>query len=224
MEHGYDWSSWQTYAALAIFVLVWLLIARKWQCLPVGRTTGALIGAVSMVQLQIITVAEANKSIEISTLLLLLGLMVILASLESKGAVRFLTQLISMGNVTPLSLLFRISLFSGLLSALVMNDGAALFLSLVVKSICSQYDLPLGPYLIAMATSANIGSAATVLGNPKNMVIHNRAKINFLPFLVRMGPPALIGLVVNTIFLCIYFRNDISPISVQKKKRVKVMI
>ncbi len=67
-----------------------------------------------------------------------------------------------------------------------MNDGAALFLSTVLIRLCDKYELPLKPYMIAMATSANIGSAASVLGNPKNMVIHAKADLDFMAFMTRL--------------------------------------
>eukprot|EP00469_Lotharella_globosa_P012981 CAMPEP_0167783790 /NCGR_PEP_ID=MMETSP0111_2-20121227/7267_1 /TAXON_ID=91324 /ORGANISM="Lotharella globosa, Strain CCCM811" /LENGTH=519 /DNA_ID=CAMNT_0007674769 /DNA_START=149 /DNA_END=1708 /DNA_ORIENTATION=+ len=167
------------------------------------------MGASMMVMVGILTPAESYASIDTGTLLLLLGLMMILGILESKGIVRTFVKVLMYGSVTPLGLLARVSMLSGIISAFIMNDGAALILSVVVVKICNKFTLPLAPYMMAMATSANIGSAATPLGNPKNMVVHSEAGISFVDFVRKMGLPALAGLVLNTLLITLYFRNQL---------------
>ncbi len=203
---SFGFGDWETYVSMGIFIVVWLLIFKsKWPCLPIGRPTSAILGASLMVMLGVLRPGEAYDSIEADTLLLLLGLFVILGILESKGVVGLFTRLLMHGNVTPRSLLVRVSILSGVMSAFIMNDGAAIVLSLVVVKLCEKYDLPIAPYMIGMATSANIGSAATPLGNPKNMVVHSKTGIPFVKFVAQMAPPALLGLAVNTGLLLWYF-------------------
>eukprot|EP00457_Paulinella_chromatophora_P004390 gb/GEZN01004402.1/.p1 GENE.gb/GEZN01004402.1/~~gb/GEZN01004402.1/.p1 ORF type:complete len:643 (-),score=55.22 gb/GEZN01004402.1/:9-1937(-) len=206
---GYGWDDHETYVALLVFLAMWLLIATRWESMPVGRTAGSLVGAVFMVLFGVITNEEADKAVELDTLFLLIGLMLILAVLQEHGVVEFFSQLLTRGVRDPMVILARVSLLSGVSAALIMNDGAALFLGVVVKDICREFDLPLTPYMIAMATSANIGSASTVLGNPKNMVIHSRAHLAFFPFFKSMAPAAAVGLILNTIFLHFYFRSTL---------------
>ncbi len=64
-----------------------------------------------------------------------------------------------------------VALGSGVLSAALVNDTVCLFLTPVILAACRRAGLPPAPYLIALATSANIGSAATLVGNPQNMLI-----------------------------------------------------
>jgi Na+/H+ antiporter NhaD/arsenite permease-like protein len=80
----WSYSDYQTYVAGFAFLATWLLVAKKWAAIPIGKTAGALIGAVVMVQMRIISPKEANGSLEIGTLMLLLGLMLILELLETK--------------------------------------------------------------------------------------------------------------------------------------------
>ncbi|GAB5356143.1 hypothetical protein AAMO2058_000265700 [Amorphochlora amoebiformis] len=207
----YGYHDWQTYVAFGVFVGVWLLIFKsRWPCLPIGRPTSAILGATLMVMSGILSADEAYASVDAGTLLLLMGLMMILGILEAKGVVGLFVKVLMFGNVTPLSLLTRVSVLSGVMSAFIMNDGAALILSLVVVKICNKYTLPLAPYMMAMATSANIGSAATPLGNPKNMVVHSEAQISFIAFVYRMAPPAMIGVILNTLFVTLYFKEELT--------------
>mmetsp|Transcript_41745 Transcript_41745/g.67800 ORF Transcript_41745/g.67800 Transcript_41745/m.67800 type:complete len:551 (-) Transcript_41745:272-1924(-) len=177
-----------------------------------------MMGAALMVMVGVLSAPEAFACIDGSTLMLLLGLMMILGILEAKGIVDLFVGVLMWGTVTPLSLLTRVSLLSGVMSAFIMNDGAALILSLVVVKICDKYTLPLSPYMMAMATSANIGSAATPLGNPKNMVVHAKANISFIRFVSKMGPPALVGLVVNTVLITLYYRSELSTATFAKSE------
>lgn len=206
----YGLSDWHTEVAAAAFILTWLMIAKHWECMPVGKAIGSLFGAGVMVQTGVLSAAEAYGAIDMSTLLMLLGLMLLLAHLETKGLIGVLVDLVTSGNASNLSILIRLSLLSGAMAAFIMNDGAAIFLSLVVIRVCQLRNVPVGPYMITVATSANIGSVSTVLGNPKNMVIHTQANLNFLGFFLRMGPPAMVGILLNTFMASVYFRKALT--------------
>src|SRR5258705_4108915 len=95
---------------------------------------------------------------------------------------------------TPARLLLCVTLTSGLLSALLVNDTICLMLTPLVVAIIRRGKLPLLPFLIALATSANIGSVATLVGNPQNMIIGHFSHISFPEFSRSLLPVAVMGL------------------------------
>jgi Na+/H+ antiporter NhaD/arsenite permease-like protein len=108
---------------------------------------------------------------------------------------------------TPMALLMATGLLSGTLSAIIVNDTVCLFLTPIIVSTCIRAKLPIGPYLIALATSANIGSAATLVGNPQNMIIGSFSGMPFVEFMLYAGPSAGIGLLINSLLLWLYYRR-----------------
>ncbi|KAI0229140.1 hypothetical protein L0F63_004602 [Massospora cicadina] len=177
-----------------------------------------------MVLFGVVTPQEAFASISGGTMLLLVGLMIILAKLEEKmgfhGAPPPPSQAFALGAPSPRSLLIRVSLLSALLGAFIMNDGAALFLTSIVMEIVEEHDLHVEPFALAVvmrATSANIGSASTVLGNPKNMLVQEKVPgLDFGSFFKRMGPPSILATLLNTSFLVLYYWQDVGSLSLIK--------
>ncbi|KAJ9081933.1 hypothetical protein DSO57_1009637 [Entomophthora muscae] len=205
-----EYGSIKAVSALVVFLFCWLMFAKPWPKLPVGRTAAALLGGSLMVSFKIITPQEAFASVSGGTMLLLIGLMIILAKLEEKGVTHPLRRLLVLGNPSPRVLLVRVSLMSALLGAFIMNDGAAIFLTSIVMEIVEEHDLLIEPFALAVATSANIGSASTVLGNPKNMLVQEKVPgLDFVSFFKRMGPPAVLATILNTIFLVLYYWKDV---------------
>ncbi|KAI9295158.1 hypothetical protein K502DRAFT_341907 [Neoconidiobolus thromboides FSU 785] len=216
---SYTYRDLETWFALLTFLFCWALFAKNWPQLPVGRTAAALLGGSLMVTLKVITAVEAFSSISGGTMLLLIGLMIILAKMEEKGITGPLRKLLLIGNPSPRIFLVRVSLCSAFLGATIMNDGAAIFLTSVVMDIADEYGLLLEPYALAVATSANIGSAATVLGNPKNMLVVEKVPgLDFLTFSRKMGPPSVICTLINTVFLVLYYWDDLDSLPLLPEK------
>src|SRR5215468_8853223 len=108
---------------------------------------------------------------------------------------------------TPQRLLLYLMLISGVLSALLVNDTICLMLTPLVVAVIRRGKLPLLPYLVALATSANIGSVATLVGNPQNMIIGHLSHISFCEFSRSLLPAAVIGLAINFLILRFGFRR-----------------
>ncbi len=195
----------QTTAAL-VFVLTYVLIStRRLRLLPIGRPAGALTGAVLMVVLGVLSPEAAWSAIDGDTIILLFSLMVLTGYLAGDGLFAWVSALVLRRCQSPHALLLLLSGASAGLSALWMNDTVCLFLTPVVVAICRQRGLPLAPYLIALATSANVGSAATLVGNPQNMLIGTMSGISFARFLWLSLPAAVVGFVINYGFLVLYY-------------------
>jgi Na+/H+ antiporter NhaD/arsenite permease-like protein len=197
---------------VSIFCLTYVLIAaRRLHVLPIGRPAGALVGAVLMVAVGALTPAESYQAIDHDTIVLLFGMMLITVYLERAGFFGAAADILLRSCRTPMALLAGVSLLAGGLSAFLVNDTVCLFLTPVVIAACQAGRLPMGPYLLGLATSANIGSAATLVGNPQNMIIGSLSRMSFLDFLVLAGPASAVGLAVNLGLLWLFFRRSLPP-------------
>ncbi len=170
-----------------------------------GRPAGALLGAVLMVAVGALTPAESYAAIDGDTIVLLFGMMLLTGELAAVGFFDRASGWLLRAGRTPRRLLVVVALGSGLLSALLVNDTVCLFMTPVLLVACRQAGLPAAPYLIALATSANIGSAATLVGNPQNMLIGTMSGLNFPRFLALAGPAAAVALALNTALLVIVY-------------------
>jgi len=105
--------------------------------------------------------------------------------------------------------LLYVTLTSGILSALLVNDTICLMLTPLVVAVIRRGKLPLLPYLIALATSANIGSVATLVGNPQNMIIGHFSRISFPEFSRSLLPAAFVGLEINFFNLAFWLSKTV---------------
>lgn len=197
-----------TALTLAVFALSYALIAsRRFGLLPIGRPAGALLGAVLMVAIGALSPEESYRAIDHDTLVLLFGMMLLSAYAERAGLFELLGAFVLGRARSGGALLVLLAVLSGGLSALLVNDTVCLFLTPLVVSLCTRAGLPLLPYLLALATSANLGSAATLVGNPQNMLIGSMSGLSFVRFFALVGPAALVGLSLNVALMRLVFRS-----------------
>jgi Na+/H+ antiporter NhaD/arsenite permease-like protein len=184
------------------FAIFWILaVFPSVPFLPIGRTAGSLFGAMLMVIFQVITPEQAYAAIDLPILGLLFGTMVVSIYLERADMFKYLGTLLSWKSRGPKDLLCRVCLVSAVSSALFTNDTSCVVLTEFVLKIARQKNLPPHPFLLALATSANIGSSATPIGNPQNLVIAVQSKIPFWEFLLGVFPAMIVGITVNAMLL-----------------------
>ena len=148
---------------------------------------------------------RAYRAVNYDTIVLLLAMMLVSAYLYLAHFFEWAADIILRLSRTPQQLLLYLTITSGILSALLVNDTICLMLTPLVIAVIRRGKLPLLPYLIALATSANIGSVATLVGNPQNMIIgHFSLLFRNSRTLV---PAAIIGLAINFIILHFGFRS-----------------
>ncbi|XP_022737891.1 silicon efflux transporter LSI2-like isoform X3 [Durio zibethinus] len=190
------------------FAIFWVLaVFPAVPFLPVGRTAGSLLGAVLMVLFRVVTPDQAYAAIDLPILGLLFGTMVVSVYLERADIFKYLGKLLSWKSKGAKDLICRICLISAISSAVFTNDTTCVILTEFVLKIARQHNLPPHPFLLALASSANIGSAATPIGNPQNLVIAVQSKISFGDFLIGILPAMLVGVLVNVLLLlCMYWR------------------
>jgi Na+/H+ antiporter NhaD/arsenite permease-like protein len=207
----------QELLAILIFALTYLLISgRRLKMLPLNRPAAALLGTVLMVATGVMTPEEAYRAVDYNTLVLLLGMMLIAAYLFLAGFFDWAADWVLRVGKTPQRLLLYLILTSGVLSALLVNDTVCLMLTPLVVAVIVRGKLPLPPYLLALAMSANIGSVATLVGNPQNMIIGSLSKIPFLSFSASLLPVAAICLAIQYVVLRFGFRKVLAGATIQR--------
>lgn len=205
--------------AVVIFGLTYVLIsARRTGWLGLDRPAGALVGAVACVVLEVLTPAQALTAVDGATLLLLFGVMGMGAFLAVDGFFEQLEQWLLARARTPQRLLGFVVWGAGLSAALITNDAVCVLAApLVVRLIKSQH-LPALPFLLALATGANTGSVATLVGNPQNMLCGLLGGLTYRDHLLLMAPVALFGLAVNHALLGWMFRRALARASLTRPR------
>jgi Na+/H+ antiporter NhaD/arsenite permease-like protein len=193
--------------ALILLALVGIAIGRLPR-LKMNRATIAFAGAAFLIALGGISAEEAAKAIDLSTLILILSMMIITANLKFSGFFDLAGNLVLRAADRPRKLLGLVMASSAVLSALFLNDTICIMMTPLVAVLCQRSKRDPVPYLIALALAANIGSAATIIGNPQNMLIGASSGIPFGRFLSRLAIPSVLGLVVAYLLTILVFKKE----------------
>lgn len=205
-----------SFVAILIFLVTYVLIsARRLQWLRLDRPAGALLGAVAFVVFGVLSPHEALVSVDAPTLLLLFGVM-------GMGAFLFLERFFDQAEErlvvvarTPTRLLGLVIWSAGFLSALITNDAVCVLGAPLVVRLVQKHRLPPLPFLIALATAANTGSVATLVGNPQNMLCGMLGGLSYREHFLLMAPVAIAGLAINHALVWLLFRRDFVGIELQ---------
>jgi Na+/H+ antiporter NhaD/arsenite permease-like protein len=193
---------------LTVFLLVYLgMMLGGFPGLALDRTGVALLGALLLVVQGKVTPAGAWAAVDIPTIALLFGLMVVSAQFRLGGFYTGITRRLAAAGGSPKRLLAWLVVAAGLLSALLANDIVCLAMAPVLIEGCARRGLNPKPYLLALACAANVGSAATLIGNPQNMLIGQSLHLSFQGYLADAAVPALLGLAVTWGVIVLGFRN-----------------
>jgi Na+/H+ antiporter NhaD/arsenite permease-like protein len=183
----------------------------KWSFFPIGRTGGSILMGVVTVAAKTLGPEEAFDAIEYGTLALLWGMMILVEYLKDDALFDSLMDrfFIKNDSLTPTKLLWLVSMFCGSFSALFTNDTMCIALTKVICHVCTQRGYHPGPQMVAIAMSANIGSAATLIGNPQNAIIASLSDVSFAKFFLFSALAATVCLVINTFALQLWFADDL---------------
>jgi Na+/H+ antiporter NhaD/arsenite permease-like protein len=178
--------------------------------LRLDRTGAAVVGAAFMVAFHVVTPEQAFQLVDMGTLVLLFGMMVLVGHLRLSGFFRWAAALVARHAITPHRLLAGLIALSGLLSALFVNDTICLALTPFVLEMTGALGVRATPYLLALATASNIGSTATLTGNPQNMLIGVASRIPYRDFFVALAPIAVVGLLIDFAVIAVVYRRDLA--------------
>jgi Na+/H+ antiporter NhaD/arsenite permease-like protein len=201
-------------ATFLIFLATYAVVALgRAPGLRVDRTGAAVVGAILMVVTGAISFDNAVRAVDFRTLVLLFGMMVLVAHLRLAGGFAALVTIVGERIAHPLALLVALVLTAGALSALFVNDTVCLvFTPMVIDLAESRGHRPM-PYLLALATASNIGSVATITGNPQNMLIGTVSGLSFGAFASALAPIAAVGLAIDAVIIWIVFRHELHALS-----------
>jgi Na+/H+ antiporter NhaD/arsenite permease-like protein len=195
--------------AAAIFAGTYLVLAiGKLPGFRLDRAGAALLGASLMVAFGVLTPQAAFRAIDGGTLALLLGMMIVVANLKLSGFFRLATNRIALHARHPLLLLVAIVFASGFFSAFLVNDTICLALTPLVFDVATRLRRNPVPYLLAVAMASNCGSAATITGNPQDIVIGSLSRIPYESFAATLLPVALVGLLLTIVLIALFYPHE----------------
>jgi len=180
-------------AAILIFLAVYLVLAiGRLPGFRVDRTGACIIGASLMIAFGVLDFDQAYAAIDYDTIILLFGMMIVVANLRLSGFFSAVAEWVVEHAHRPVVLLAAIVFVAGFFSAFFVNDTMCLVLTPLVLEISTQLRRNPVPYLLAVAMAANIGSVATITGNPQNMMIGSFSGIHYRTFAAALSPVAAV--------------------------------
>jgi Na+/H+ antiporter NhaD/arsenite permease-like protein len=210
-------------AAGVIFVGSYLALAiGRIPGLSIDRAGIALVGAGLTVASGALPLEDAYKAVDLDIITLLLGMMIVVASLRLSGFFAVANAWVGAHARRPLILLGVIVATSGVFSAFLVNDAICLVLAPLVLELTLALGRRPVPYLLAVAMASNIGSTATITGNPQNIMIGSFSHIPYTKFTLALAPIALVGLIITVALITLFHRAEFAGAARLKAPRPKV--
>jgi len=198
--------------ALVVFCVTYLVIAsRQLQWVGLDRPAGAVVGAVAMVVVGGLPMDAAIRAIDLHVVILLFGVLLIAAYLGEARFFRLTTYLVLTRARSARSLLFGLVFVVGGLSALLLNDTVCVLLTPLVVAVVVEARLPPLPYLLALASAANVGGVVSFSGNPQNMIVGAAAHgtIGFAQYFAFTVVPGVACLAATALVIWWLFRHEL---------------
>ncbi|PSO50059.1 MAG: anion transporter [Cyanobacteria bacterium SW_9_44_58] len=208
-----------------IIALAYLGLALgRFPALRMNRTTIAIAGVAILVALGTLSASELWSAINGETILFLLEMMIVNVHLGYAGFFQFALQYLIKFVNSPLSLLVMLTFSSGILSMLFLNDTIAIVFTPLTLLITQQLKLNPIPYLLTVAAATNIGSVATINGNPQNLIIGSISDISYVEFALALTPVAIFGLILQILWLILLYPSarSLSPLSAPRPLRYRL--
>lgn len=196
-------------AAILIFLAVYLVLAiGRLPGFRIDRTGACIIGASLMIAFGVLDLDQAYAAINYDTIILLFGVMIVVANLRLSGFFSAVAEWVVEHAHRPVVLLAAIVFVAGFFSAFFVNDTMCLVLTPLILEISGQLRRNAVPYLLAVAMAANIGSVATITGNPQNMMIGSFSGIHYRTFAAALAPVAVVGLVMTVVVIAATYHRE----------------
>jgi len=196
-------------AAIFIFAITYLVLAiGRLPGFRIDRTGAAIIGASFMVGVNALSMDEAYRAVNFDTIILLFGMMIVVVNLRLSGFFSLVAERVVEHARGPTALLVAIVGVAGLFSAFFVNDTMCLVLTPLVLEIALTLGRNPVPYLLAVAMGSNVGSVATITGNPQNMMVGSFSGIPYRQFLATLAPVAAFGLVLTVVLIRLVYRRE----------------
>jgi Na+/H+ antiporter NhaD/arsenite permease-like protein len=180
------------------------------------RVAVAFLGVAILIGSQAMTLRGMLQATELDIIFFLIGMMIIVGALKDLGILTWVIQIIiNQKHMTGMMFVIVLCLLSAVLSSIIGEVSSIIVVLALVFQVCETLKVRATPFVLMAVLSTNIGSAATMLGNPVGIFIGNKAGFTFSQFIVGATPIALVALVVTTITLLIWYRKDVSDMTEQ---------
>ncbi|HSQ26349.1 MAG TPA: ArsB/NhaD family transporter [Anaerolineales bacterium] len=203
--------------AVILFLITYAIIVSE----RVHRTPAALLGGMLMILLGVLSQETAFKALDLNVIFLLTGMMMIAYLLGETGVFQWMAvNAAKMGKGDPMRIMVILCVITAFSSALLDNVTVVVLMAPVTLFVATDLGLSPIPFLITQVIASNIGGAATLIGDPPNIMIASHAGIDFTQFVVNMAPPSLLILLVFLAACTIFFRKRLV---VQTERRQAVL-
>jgi len=200
---------------ILIFILTYITIVSE----KIHRTVIAIFGAGLMILFHVLSQAEAFNKIDFNTLGLLIGMMIIVIVIRRTGLFQYLAiKSAKLAKGDPVKILIYFSILTAIASALLDNVTTILLIVPVTLVICDTLELNPIPFVISEIMSSNIGGAATLIGDPPNIMIGGETGLNFDDFIINLLPLMIIVFIVTIIILRIIYRKSLVTTEERKQE------
>lgn len=196
--------------SIVVFLFVYIVVSfRQIRILNQNSASVVILGTVVLIVFGVTTLEDAFKSVDINTIVLLLGTMIFSAYIERTKFFEATSLWIISKAKKPKMMLLYLIITSAILSAFFVNDTVCILLTPLVIAITKRANLNPVPFLLGLVMSANIGSAMTLIGNPQNMVIATASGIHFYRYFFYVLPLVSICLTITYFFISLLFKRDL---------------
>ena len=211
--------SYETIIAGIIFLLTYAVIVSE----RIHRTVAALMGGLLMILTGVVNQQTAFHAIDLNVIFLLVGMMVIAAIMAETGVFQWMAiRAVQLGRGDPVKIMVILAMITTVTSTLLNNVTVIVLIAPVAIFVATSLDVSPGPFLITSVMASNLGGAATLIGDPPNILIGSTAHIDFLNFLVNMGPPVVISLLVYIPVMIFQFRKKLI-VTPEESERVRFL-
>jgi Na+/H+ antiporter NhaD/arsenite permease-like protein len=194
-----------TYLAAGIFLITYALIVTE----QVNRTIAALLGGLAMILLGVVSQEQAFDSIDWNVIFLLAGMMAIANMLRETGLFQWIAvKAVRLGKGDPFRILVILCLITAFGSGLLDNVTIVVLVAPITLFVAASLKVSPMPFLIAQILASNIGGAATLIGDPPNILIGSAAGIDFLTFTLNMTPIVVLIMIAFIGLTVVMFRRD----------------
>lgn len=191
---------------LGVFAMVISTTLFYWE----RRVAAAFIGVAILIASHAMTLQSILKATELDIIFFLVGMMIIVGVLKDLGFLTWVIQtIISRKKMNGISFSIILCILSAVLASVVDEVSSIVVVLALVFQVCDTLKLRAHPFVLMAVMATNIGSSATMLGNPVGIFIGNKAGFTFSQFLVGATPVAAAALVVTLLLTMFWFRKDI---------------
>jgi len=203
--------------AVAVFLFTYALVVSE----KIHRAVAAMFGASVILFLKIVPWENIPKYLDLNTLFLLMGMMIIVNTARNSGLFEYVAiKTAKLARGSPIRVLLLFSIVTAVISSVLDNVTTVLLLTPMLLYISRLMELSPIPFLLSEIFASNIGGTATLIGDPPNIMIGSAAKLSFNEFLINMGPIAAIDLGVTILIIYLAYNN---ALKVTPKKKVMII-